>query len=233
MDERELPGSDPVPENRDGGLPHTGCAPDPEWHAYLAGPARETAAGRDERPPEPWEIEGSAVSLSLGDATDIDPAILAAICGPDGLGGDALGPQFGQDAPADVLRPGPVLAALTEQACADLSRLTDNQLIGALHAARRLENRAHYLQTRIIAEFARRREEEFETAKARGVRAAWLAGEFPGVELASELLISGMEAGRWIDSATDLTTRLPKTLQGMSAGLIDAERGAIIASYPG
>ena len=42
-----------------------------------------------------------------------------------------------------------------------------------------------------------------------------------------------MEAGRWIDSATDLTTRLPRTLQGMSAGLIDAERGAIIAAYTG
>ena len=194
---------------------------------------REIAAGRDEKPPEPWEIEGSAVSLSLGDATDIDPAMLAAICGPEGLGGDGLGPQFGQDAAADVLRPSPVLAALTEQACADLSRLTDNQLIGALQAARRLKNRDHYLQTRMIAEFARRRLEEFETAKARGVRVRCRAGEFPGVELASELLISGLEAGRWIDSATDLTTRLPRTLQGMSAGLIDAERGAIIAAYTG
>jgi uncharacterized protein DUF222 len=233
MDERELPGSDPVPANVGGGLPHPAFAPDPEWDAYVAWRDREIAAGRGEKPPDPWEIEGPAVSLSLGDAADIDPAMLAAICGPDGLGGDALGPQFGQDAAADVLRPNPVLAALTEQACADLSRLTDNQLIGALQAARRLENRAHYLQTRTIAEFARRRLEEFETAKARGVRVRCRAGEFPGVELASELLISGLEAGRRIDSATDLTTRLPRTLQGMSAGLIDAERGAIIAAYTG
>src|SRR5580704_12455388 len=193
MDERELPGSDSVPENRDGALPHPGCAPDPEWDAYLAWREREIAAGRDEKPPEPWEIDGSAVSLSLGDATDIDPAILAAVCGSDGLGGDALGPQFGQDAAADVLRPNPMLAALTEQACTDLSRLTDNQLIGALQAARRLENRAHYLETRIIAEFARRRAEELETAKANGARARFRAGEFPGVELASELLVSGVE----------------------------------------
>jgi len=189
--------------------------PDPEWDAYVAWREREIAAGRDEKPPEPWEIECPAVSLSLG------------------LGGDGLGPQFGQDAAADVLRPNPVLAALTEQVCTDLSRLTDNQLIGALHAARRLENRAHYQQTRIIAEFARRRLEEFETAKARGVRVRCRAGEFPGVELASELLISGLEAGRWIDSATALTTRLPRTLRGMAAGLIDAERGAIIAAYTG
>jgi hypothetical protein len=230
MDERELPGSDPMPESA-GGLPDQGFGPDPEWDAYVAYREREIAAGRDEEPPQPWEIEGPAVSLSLGDAADIDPAMLAAICGPDGLGGDALGPQFGQDAPADVLRPSPVLAALTEQASSDLSRLTDNQLIGALHAARRLENRAHYLQTRTIAEFARRRAEEFETAKARGVRVRCLAGEFPGVELASELLISRLEAGRRIESATSLTTRLPKALQGMSAGLIDAERAAIIAAY--
>ena len=234
MDERELPGSDPTPENMgDGGLPDPDFGPDPEWDAYVAWREREIAAGRDEKPPEPWEIEGSAVSLSLGDATDIDPAMLAAICGPEGLGGDGLGPQFGQDAAADVLRPSPVLAALTEQACADLSRLTDNQLIGALQAERRLKNRNDYQQTRMIAEFARRRLEEFETAKARGVRVRCRPGEFPGVELASELLISGLEAGRWIDSATDLTTRLPRTLQGMSAGLIDAERGAIIAAYTG
>jgi hypothetical protein len=213
--------------------PATDPDPDPDWDAYLAWREREIAAGREEEPPEPWEIEGPAATLSFGDAADIDPALLVAICGPDGLGSDALGPQFSQGAAADGLRPGPLLAALTEQASADLSRLTDNQLIGALHAARRLENRAHYLQTRAIAEFARRRAEEFETAKARGGRVRCRAGEFPGVELASELIISRVEAGHWIDWATRLTTRLPRTLQGMSDGLINAERAAIIATYTG
>ena len=33
-----------------------------------------------------------------GDACDLDPALLAAILGPDGLGGQALSPVFGQDA---------------------------------------------------------------------------------------------------------------------------------------
>jgi len=130
-----------------------------------------------------------------------------------------------------VLRPSPVLAALTEQASADLSRLTDNQLMGALHAAQRLENRAQYLQTRAVAEFGRRRREEFEAAKARGVRVGCRAGEFPGVELAAELLISRVAAGQWIDAAISLTTRLPKTLQGMADGLIDAERAGIVAAY--
>lgn len=224
MDEHELPGSGPLPEN-------AGASPDPEWDEYVAWREREIAAGHDEEPPAPWEIEGPAVSLSLGDAADIDPALLAAICGPDGLGGEALGPQFGQDAAADALRPGPVLAALTEQAADDPSGLTDDQLIGALHAARRLENRAHYLQTRTIAEFARRRTEQYEAAQARGVPAGRRAGEFPSSELAAELLISRVAAGQRIDAATSLTTRLPGTLQGMSAGLIDAERAATIAAY--
>ena len=42
-----------------------------------------------------------------------------------------------------------------------------------------------------------------------------------------------MEAGRLIESAESLTTRLPRSLQGMSDGLIDAERAAIIAAYTG
>ena len=244
MDDREQPGPGPAPEpgqtpepdparESAGGLPDPSLGPDPEWDAYVAWREREIAAGRGVEPPAPWELEGPAVSLSLGDAADVDPGLLAAICGPGGLGGDGLGPQFGQDAAADALRPGPVLAALTEQAAADSPRLTDDQLIGALHAARRLENRAHYLQTRAIAEFAARRAAELEAARARGVRAGCRAGEFPGVELASELLVSRVEAGRLIDAATSLTTRLPRSLAGMAAGLIDAERAAIIAAYTG
>ena len=108
-----------------------------------------------DRVPEEWEVEGPAVSLSLGDAAGLDPALLAAITGPDGLGGNALCAAYEQDQAADVLRPGPVLAALTEQAAAGLGRLDDEQLMGALSAARRLENRAAYLQTVMIAEFHR------------------------------------------------------------------------------
>jgi hypothetical protein len=72
-------------------------------------------AGR-RRIPEDWELEGPSVSISLGDASDLDPALLAALCGPDGLGGEALSAVFGEDKAADVLRPGPILSALTEQA---------------------------------------------------------------------------------------------------------------------
>ena len=71
-----LPGSLPVPgDDFDSG----------EHFAWLV---RELDAGRVQPPPEP-AIEGPAISLSLGDACDVDPELLTAMCGPDGLGGEA------------------------------------------------------------------------------------------------------------------------------------------------
>ncbi|MGH3209113.1 MAG: DUF222 domain-containing protein, partial [Trebonia sp.] len=183
------------------------------------------------RVPDESDLEGPAISISLGDACDLDPALLAAMCGPDGLGGTALSAAFGQDKAADVLRPGPVLAAVTEQAVSDLAALSDDQLTGALSAARRLENRAAYLQTVVIAEFARRREVEREQAKSRKVPLHCRPGQFPGEELAEELVSTVRYADERIWEATDLATRLPRTLAGMADGTIDAARAYVIWSY--
>jgi hypothetical protein len=189
-------------------------------------------AGRWRIPGEAdWELTGPAASISLGDASDLDPALLAAMCGRDGLGGEALSAAFGQDQAADALRPGPVLFALTEQAASDFAALSDNQLTGALSAARRLENRAAYLQTIAIAEFARRREAERETAKSRKVPLHCRPGQFPGEELAAELVCTARYADERIWQATDLAARLPRTLAGMADGTIDATRAYIIWSY--
>ena len=182
--------------------------------------------------PEPWEIEGPAASISLGDAAGLDPALLAAICGPDGLGG-ALGPQFGQDQAADALRPGPVLAALTEQAIADVGSLTDDQLMGVLQAARRLENRIAWQQTVAVAEFARRRDAQLQDARARRAPAGQRRGEFPADELAAELLITASQAGGLLNASRELAGRLPATLAGMAAGTISAGRAQTIAFYAG
>src|SRR6202044_1512941 len=126
------------------------------------------AAEASARVPEEWEVEGPGISLSLGDAADLDPALLAAMLGPDGLGGEALGPQFGQGAAADALRPGPVLAALTEQAVAGAAFLTDDQLTGSMHAAGREKARAAWKETTLVAEYARRRAAQLAEAKAGG-----------------------------------------------------------------
>ncbi len=129
-----------------------------------------------------------------------------------------------------MLRPGPVLAALTARATAGAGSLTDDELVGVLRAGRRLAGLAAYQQTVAIAEFARRRQAQFEAAVAAGVPAGCRDGEFPGEELAMELADTRAYAGARIDTAVELTTRLPRTLAGMKAGAIDLDRAITIAS---
>ena len=196
-----------------------------EWAAWAD---RELAAGRDPFPPERVLAQGT--SISIGDAEGIDPELLAALSGPGCVSG-GLGPQFSQGAAADLLPPGPVLAALTEAAVADVTQLSDNQLVGVLQAARRQENREAWKKALVIAEFARRRAAEYDAAIARGVPVHCRPGQFPGEELAIEMLLGPVQASHAIDDAADLVTRLPKTLAGMAAGLIDEARAGVIALH--
>ena len=201
------------------GVPEDDWDGDAEMAAYIA----DLEAGRA-RIPEEWEIEGPAATIGLGDAADVDLAELAAMLGPDGLGGEV----FARDRSADAMRPGPVLAALTEQAAGDLGRLTDDQVIGAMSAARRLAARAAYLELAAVAEFTRRREAQLEDAKARGVPRGCRDGEFPDAELGMELVTSQNAALDQMDLATDLETRLPRTWAALGAGLIDEYRARLI-----
>jgi hypothetical protein len=187
--------------------------------AYIA----DLDAGRA-RIPEEWEVEGPAATISLGDAADVDLAELAAMVGPDGLGGEV----FARDRSADAMRPGPVLAALTEQAAGDLSRLTDNQVVGVMSAAGRLAARAEYLKLAAVAEFTRRREAQLADATARGVPRGCRDGEFPDAELGMELVASQNAARDQMDMAADLETRLPRTRAALGAGLIDEYRARLI-----
>jgi hypothetical protein len=198
--------------------PGPGQGDDFDMDAEMARFLAEVDAGRE---PIPDEYErGPQVMLSLGDVHDVDPAVLAAIGGPDGL--DAA--IFAQDGAVESLPPGPVLCALTEQAAHDATALTDNQLLGALSAARRLANRAAYLETLTVAEFARRRTAQLEAALARQARRGHREGEHADAELAFHLTASPAAAGEAMDIATALATRLPATLAGMAAGAIDPGR---------
>jgi hypothetical protein len=199
-----------------------------------AAPAvRAVAAEASARVPEEWEVDGPGIALSLGDAADLDPALLEAMLGPDGLGGEALGPQFGQDAAADALRPGPVLAALTAQAVADAASLTDDQLAGAMRASRRQKARAAWEETTLVAEYARRRAAQLADAKAAGVPKGRRPGEFPDDELAAELLITRNQAAGRIEADLELTGRLPRTYAGMADGTISPDRADTIAAATG
>jgi hypothetical protein len=221
MDERQHPGSGPFPDPDDDSLDDFDV--DTDFDEFTAWLDREVAAGRNPIPPE--RPTGQGISLSIGEDDGIDPDLLAAVCGT------GLGQQFGRATAADVLPPGPVLAALTETAVADVTRLNDGQLIGVLQAARRQENREAWKKSLVIAEFARRRTAEFEAAAARGVPVHCRPGQFPGEELAMELLAGPVQTSHAIDDATDLATRLPATLAGMAAGLIDEARAGVIALH--
>ena len=168
-----------------------------------------------------------AASISLGDAADVDLAELAAMAGPDGLGGD----RFAQDGAADVLRPGPVLAALAEQAGRELGRLSDNELLGTVSAARRLRNRAEYLELSAVAEYTRRRTAQLAASIARKDPRGCREGEFADAELAMELVTSTHAARDQMDLAADLATRLPCTLAGLAAGTVDGDRARTIWYY--
>ena len=202
------------PRHETVGLPSAGM-PDDDWDgdAEMAAYIADLEAGRA-RIPEEWEVEGPAATISLGDAADVDLAELAAMLGPDGLGGEV----FARDRSADAMRPGPVLAALTEQAAGNLARLTDNQVIGAMSAARRLAARAAYLELTAVAEFTRRREAQLEAATAAKVPRGCRDGEFPDAELGMELVTSPNAARDQMDQALDLEARLPRTWLAWAPG---------------
>ena len=203
-----------------GGPPDVAGDGDVEWAQYTTWLDREAAAGRDPEP-GPWEAdEREPWDPEPGDPVLTGPA-------PDGQ----ARPLFAVDGAADLMPPCPQLAALTEQAIADVARLSDNELVGVLRASQRQIAREQYKQVLAAAEFGRRRRAAFECALAQGVPAGCAAGGFPGEELSAELMVSRAEAGHLIDDAIDLTSRLPRTLAGMAAGLIDADRAGWIAFY--
>ncbi len=95
---------------------------DAEWAEYVAWLDREAAVGREPEPEtcdpdgeEPWIPE---------DADLADPGRV----GPVPLGPVPAAPErplFAQDGAADVMPPSPFLAALTEQAVAEVTTLTN------------------------------------------------------------------------------------------------------------
>jgi hypothetical protein len=198
---------------------------DPEWAQYVAWVDREAAAGRVPEP-DPWALDDVERWDLEAWVPELDAPSLA---GPAPAGPGS--PLFAEDGAADVMAPSPFLAALTEQAVTGLAGLSDSELVGVLRASRRQVAREQYKQVLAAAEFGRRRQATFEAALARGVPAGCAAGGFPGEELAAELVISRGEAGHLIDDSIDLTGRLPRTLAGMAAGLVDAGKARWIALY--
>src|ERR1700721_47959 len=118
---------------------------------------------------------------------------------------------FCQGGASDTMAPGALLAtvveAVTGQDGAGLAGCSDDQLLGIISAARRLESRTAWTLMTAIVEFARR-------------AGTGVAGEFPAEELASELHMTPHSAAGQMDFATTVATRPPKTFAAMGAGQI-------------
>ena len=82
-----------------------------------------------------------------------------------------------------------------------------------------------------VAEFARRREEQFEASKARGDRVRSRDGEYPAEELGFEMTATAYSAAVLLDMAQNIAGLfLPCTLAGMAAGRIDPDRARAISN---
>jgi hypothetical protein len=138
---------------------------------------------------------------------------------PVGGGRSAGGSLSGlaQDGPADVMAPGPELAALAAGACdqAMLPQLSDDQVLGLAGAGRRLAGRAAWIQQRAIAEFAARRiEPDRKKATPLGFT------PFAADELVPELVITANAAELKMAQARDAGRRLPACSGLLRDGLI-------------
>jgi hypothetical protein len=180
---------------------------------YLDWLIAEADAGRVEIPDEE---PAPGVLVCVGEDADL--------AGPSGAG-------FAQLQAADVMPPGPVLGALTAQAVEDMASLDDDELLGVVSAARRLQARDEYLELAAVAEFARRREAQYEASKARGDKPRQREGEFAAEELGIELGCSHYAAGQRMELADGLSSRLPATFAGMAAGTINGHKAKIIYEF--
>jgi hypothetical protein len=118
---------------------------------------------------------------------------------------------FAQNGEADTMAPGPLLATIIDTVTGSdgsgLAGCSDDQLLGIISAARRIQSRSAWTEMAAIAEFARR--------AGTGVE-----GEFAADELAFELHMSQPSAAGQMDFAVTVATRLPKTFAALAAGQI-------------
>jgi Domain of unknown function (DUF222) len=119
---------------------------------------------------------------------------------------------FAQDGRADTMAPGPLLAtivdAVTGEDAKGLAGCADDQLMGIISAARRMEARASWTLTAAVAEYAGRHD---------GSRPL---DAFAADELAFALNLTSVSASEQMQYSTAVATRLPRTFAALHAGRI-------------
>jgi len=135
-------------------------------------------------------------------------------------GGDAG--WFAAGGAADGLAPGPVLAGFAADAWGiGLGRLTDDELVGLMRAARRLASWATAMELAAARDLWRRRHAEEQAGHAGAARRA-------DDEIAAALTLTGRAADQELSLAVALR-RLPLTTRALAAGDIDVPRAMVIA----
>ncbi len=127
---------------------------------------------------------------------------------------------FAQDGRADTMAPGALLATLLDAVAGEggsgLAALADDQLIGVISAARRMESRTAWTLMAALAELARRR----PAAGDAGDRGRYGFSEFAPDEVAFELRLSVPSAAGQMMYAVAVAGRLPASFAALAAGQI-------------
>ncbi len=135
---------------------------------------------------------------------------------------DGDGGGFAAGGLADHLPPGPVLAGLAGDRWTDgLERLSDDQLIGVLRAARRLASWAAAMEIDATRDVLRRRIAEEDAGDAGAALHA-------DAEIAAALTLTTWAAGKLLGLAAALD-RLPATRAALAAGEVNVPRATVIA----
>jgi hypothetical protein len=124
---------------------------------------------------------------------------------------------FAENGRADTMRPGPLLAAILSALAGEdgkgLAGLSDDQLIGFLSGARRMESLAAWTQMAALREFAGRHPTTGPCGQP-GV------SEFAADEVASAFRLTWHSAADQITYACAVASRLPETFAMLAAGKI-------------
>ena len=177
-----------------------------------------------------------------GDAEEPGSSPLPPAAGEAGPGDDREGPAgqglyvclppeqvtlagFAQNGETDTMAPGPLLATIVDTVAGPdgggLAGCSDDQLMGIISAARRIEARTAWTLLAATAEFAARH--------AGGSPEDAFAAD----ELAAELHLTPLSAAGQMGYATTVVTRLPATFAALAAGRIHPVHVRIIEDETG
>ena len=127
---------------------------------------------------------------------------------------------FAQNGRSDTMAPGALLATVLDAVLGEggsgLAALADDQLIGVISAARRMESRTAWTLMAALAELARRR----PASGAPGDRGQYGFSEFAADEVAAELRLSVQSAASQMIYAVAVAGRLPRSFAALAAGQI-------------